>query len=128
MNHDWKQYEAEVKERWGQTEAYKEHAARTGAYSKQKWDDLAEELDGIMGDFALCMRKGETPDSAAARAMVAVLQNHITAHYYRCTKEILAGLGQMYVADERFRTNIDKHGDGTAAFVRDAIQVFCAEV
>ena len=127
MNHN-EQYAAEVKERWGQTEAYKEHAARTGAYSKQKWNALAEEMDGIMGDFSLCMGKGEAPDSPAAQALVATLQNHITAHYYHCTKEILAGLGQMYVADERFRTNIDKHGNGTAAFVRDAIQVFCATI
>lgn len=53
------------------------------------------------------------------------LQNHITENYYLCTNEILAGLGQMYVVDPRFRDNIDKHGDGTAAFIRDAIEVYC---
>ena len=47
--------------------------------------------------------------------------------YYHCTDEILAGLGQMYVADERFRNNIDKHGAGTAAFIREAIDNFCRQ-
>ena len=54
-------------------------------------------------------------------------QRYITENYYRCTIEILSGLGQMYVADERFRNNIDRHGDGTAAFVSEAIAAFCAK-
>ena len=56
---------------------------------------------------------------------MAALQNHITENYYHCTREILFGLGQMYVADERFKNNIDKHADGTAAFIRDAITAYC---
>jgi hypothetical protein len=56
---------------------------------------------------------------------VKTLQDHITGNYYHCTKEILAGLGQMYVADERFKSNIDRHGSGTAAFICEAIAVYC---
>ena len=55
--------------------------------------------------------------------LVKLLQDHITENYYNCTDEILAGLGQMYVADVRFKNNIDKHGDGTAEFIREAIQI-----
>lgn len=66
-------------------------------------------------------------DSVEAQALVAKLQAHITANYYTCTDEILAGLGQMYVADERFSKNIDKYGEGTAEFVSNAIVVFCQE-
>lgn len=43
----------------------------------------------------------------------------------RCTNEILFSLSQMYVADERFKNNIDKHGNGTAQFVCDAVAVYC---
>ena len=57
--------------------------------------------------------------------LVKILQNHITEHYYHCTNEILAGLGQMYVADVRFKANIDKHAEGTAAFICEAITVYC---
>ena len=124
-NSKFEQYKAEAKEKWGQTPAYKEYDTRTKDYSKSKWNDLAQGMDRIMAEFAACMKKGDTPDSAEAQTLVEALQSHITQNYYLCTKEILAGLGQMYVADERFRNNIDKHGDGTAAFVCEAIGVYC---
>ena len=54
-----------------------------------------------------------------------MLQSHITENYYSCTIEILAGLGKMYVADERFKNNIDKHADGTAAYISEAIALYC---
>ena len=124
-NSEFENYKREAKEKWGETDAYKEHAQRTKNYSKQKWNDLAAGMDHIMAEFALCMRKDETPDSAAVQNLVKLLQNHITENYYLCTHEILAGLGQMYVADERFKNNIDKHADGTAAFICEAIEVYC---
>lgn len=55
--------------------------------------------------------------------LVYKLQNHIGENYYTCTKEFLSGLGQMYVADERFKSNIDKHADGTAQFISEAIAI-----
>lgn len=124
-NSEFEKYKAEAKEKWDSTDAYKEHAERTKNYSKQKWNDLAEGMDHIMAEFALCMRKDESPDSTEAQSLVKMLQNHITKNYYLCTNEILAGLGQMYVADERFKNNIDKHADGTAAFICEAITVYC---
>ena len=124
---EFEKHKAEAQEKWGKTDAYKEHAQRTKDYSKEKWNDLAEGMDHIMAEFALCLRNGETPDSRDAQNLVKMLQNHITENYYLCTNEILAGLGQMYVADERFRNNIDKHADGTAEFIRDAIDVYCGK-
>jgi len=124
-NSEFETYQAEAKEKWGSTEAYKEHAERTRNYSKQKWSDLAEGMDHIMAEFAACMRTVETPASAEAQTLVKKLQNHITENYYLCTDEILAGLGQMYAADERFKNNIDKHADGTAAFICKAIEAYC---
>ena len=75
----------------------------------------------IFAEFAACKVSGASADSAEAQALVAKLQAHITANYYTCTDEILAGLGQMYVADERFKRNIDKNGEGTAEFVAVSI-------
>jgi hypothetical protein len=66
------------------------------------------------------------PASDAAQALVAKLQQFITDNYYTCTKQILSGLGQMYVADERFKENIDRAGGaGTAEFACKAIEIFC---
>ena len=121
-NSEFERYKTEAQEKWGQTEAYKEHEEKTKNYPKQKWNDLAEEMDCIMAEFALCMKKGEEPDSGEAQNLIKCLQNHITENYYLCTNEILVGLGQMYVADERFKSNIDKHGEGTAEFIREAIK------
>ena len=124
-NTQFEQHKTEAKEKWGSTDAYKEHAERTKGYSKGKWNDLAAGMDAIMGEFALAMKNGSAPDSAEAQELVKSLQNHITENYYHCTNEILAGLGQMYVADDRFRQNIDKHADGTAAFICEAITIYC---
>ena len=126
-NSEFEKYKTEAREKWGKTDAYKEHAERTKNYSKQKWNELAEGMDHIMAEFALCMRKDQSPDSIEAQKLVKILQNHITENYYLCTDEILAGLGQMYVADERFTNNIDKHADGTAAFICKAIAVYCGK-
>ena len=124
-NSEFEKYKAEAQEKWGNTDAYKEHAEKTKNYSKQKWNNLAEGMDHIMGEFAACMKKGEMHDSKEAQNLVKMLQSHITENYYLCTNEILAGLGKMYIADERFKNNIDKHGDGTAAFISEAIEVYC---
>ena len=126
-NSEFEKHKAEAREKWGKTDAYKEHAERTKNYSKQKWNTLAEGMDCIMEAFSLCMKNGTAPDSAEAQNLVKTLQNHITENYYVCTNEILAGLGQMYVADERFRNNIDKHADGTATFICEAIAVYCSK-
>ena len=124
-NTEFEKHKAEAREKWGNTKAYQEHAEKTKSYSKDKWNDLAAGMDALMGQFAESMKHGDTPDSDAAQDLVKALQRHITEHYYHCTKEILFGLGQMYVADERFKNNIDKHADGTAAFIRDAITAYC---
>ena len=115
-------YEAEAKRRWGETDAYKEHAEKTANYSKDRWQDVNDGLMTVLAKFAACMKDGHTPDSDEAQALVQELQDYITENYYTCTDEILAGLGQMYVADERFKTNIDKNGNGTAEFVSQAIE------
>ena len=118
------QYEKEAKERWGETDAYKEHREKTKDYSKEKWQDANAGLDAILEEFARCKADGATSDSKEALALVQKLQSHITEQYYTCTNEILAGLGKMYVADERFRKNIDKHGEGTAEFISEAIEKY----
>ena len=126
-NSEFEQYKTEAKEKWGKTDAYREHAERTKNYSAQKWNALAEGMDHIMAEFASCMRNGKQPDSPEAQDLVKTLQCHITDNYYLCTKEILAGLGKMYVADERFQQNIDKHAAGTAAFICKAIGIYCSK-
>ena len=118
-------YETEVRSRWGTTDAYREHEQKTKNYTKEKWAEANDGLMAIFAEFAAC--KQSRADSAETQELVAKLQAYITEHYYTCTDEILAGLGKMYIADERFKKNIDKYGDGTAEFASKAIAVFCQE-
>ena len=119
------QLKAEAEEKWGRTEAYKEYEEKTADYSEGKRNDAAEGIDRIMAELAFCMKNGKAPDSDEAQGLVKKLQCHISENFYNCTKEILSGLGQMYVADERFRSSIDKHSVGTASFISEAIEVYC---
>ena len=123
-----KNYENEARSRWGNTDAYREHEQKTKNYTKEKWTEANDGLMAIFAEFAALKTSGATADSAEVQALVAKLQAHITENYYTCTDEILTGLGKMYVADERFKKNIDKYGKGTAEFAAEAIAVYCRKV
>ena len=118
-------FEKEAKEKWGQTQAYKEYEEKQ--HNRQEQDALVAGMDQILAEFAACMRKGESADSNQAQGLVKSLQDYISEHYYHCTNQILAGLGQMYVADERFQHNIDTHAEGTAAFISRAIALYSCQ-
>ena len=117
-------YDLEVKERFGETDAYKEHAEKTANYTADKWQEVNEGLMSVLAKFAECKQNGNTADSKEAQELVKELKNYINDNYYTCTNEILASLGQMYIADERFKNNIDKHAVGTAEFVSKAIEEY----
>ena len=117
-NSEFEKYKAEAKEKWGKTEAYQEYEKRS------KGDTSAEGLMAVLSEFGELL--DADPAAEQAQTLVAKLQQFITDHYYTCTKQILRGLGQMYVADARFRENIDRAGGpGTAEFVQQAIEVYC---
>ncbi|HEX3040091.1 MAG TPA: MerR family transcriptional regulator [Caproiciproducens sp.] len=118
-----KQYAAEVKERWGSTDAYREYEEKSGSYDEPKWQQIGAEGDAILKAFA--QSRNKPADSAEVQALVKQWQDYITARFYSCTDEILAGLGQMYTGDERFKKNIDRNGSGTAEFMAKAIAVYC---
>ena len=118
-------YETEVYSRWSATDTYREHEQKTKNYTKEQWAEANDGMMAIFAEFAACKANGTSADSAEAQALVAKLQAHITENYYTCTDEILADLGKMYVADERFKNNIDQHTPGTAAFISEAIATYC---
>ena len=109
-------FQREAKERWGTTEAYQ-------AFEKNPQTDfsvITEEMAAIMRDFAK-LKEFSFSDSKVQK-QVETLQSYISEHFYPCDMEILSGLGQMYIADNRFTAFIDKAaGQGTASFVSSAI-------
>ena len=119
-----KSYETEARELYSNTAAYIEHEQKTKNYTKEKWAEANDGLMAIFAEFAACKNSGASADSDEAQSLVAKLQAHITENYYTCTDEILAGLGKMYVSDERFKKNIDKYGEGTAEFAAEGIRIY----
>ena len=111
-----KKYADEAKQKWGCTDAYKEYI--------QKHYDSADKTDKLMQIFAEIGKiKHLSPYCEEAQNLIKKLQNFITENYYTCTDEILRGLGQMYISDERFKKSIDDAGGaGTAEFTAKAIE------
>ena len=115
-------YTAEVKEKWGNTVAYQEFQQHEKGGSTDNPADLMRHF-AKMGKL-----KHLAPTSPEVQTAIRDLQQFITDHFYTCTPEILAGLGQMYVADDRFCWNIDKAGgEDTADFVAQAIAAYCGK-
>ena len=125
MKNELKDMSIEARDRYGNTAAYREHEQKIKNYTKGKWAEANDGLMAIFAEFEACKQNGAKADSVEAQELVAKLQAHITANYYTCTDEILEGLGKMYVADERFKRNIDKYGEGTAEFASEAIEIYC---
>ena len=122
-----KSYKTEARSRWGNTDAYREHEQKTKGYTKEKWAEASDGLMAIFAELAELKVVGLDAKSREVQSLVVKLRDFITENYYKCTNEILAGLGKMYACDERFKKNIDKHGEGTAEFSSEAIAVFCQE-
>ena len=117
-------YAAKAKEKWGKTEAYKEFENKTAGQSKAQMRSTGDKLMDIFRQFGEIRHR--SPACEEAQALVAKLQGFITDNYYTCTKQILFGLGQMYAAGDEMNENIDKAGgEGTGAFARDAITIYC---
>ena len=120
-------YDTEARERWGNTDAYREHEKKTKNYTKEKLAEINGGLMAIFAEFAKRKNDEFVANSPEVQSLVVKLQEYITQNYYTCTNEILAGLGKMYVADERFKESIEKYGEGTAEFASEAIALFCQE-
>lgn len=115
------EHEAEAQERWGDTDAYRQSARRTSRYTRADWETVKAEMNAIYARYLALMRAGTPPDSAQAKAVAADHRAHISARYYDASPEMMRGLAQMWVADERFTRNIDSVGEGLAAYSSAAV-------
>ncbi|QHT45286.1 MerR family transcriptional regulator [Halobacillus sp. ACCC02827] len=118
-----KKYEQEVNNRWGNTAAYKESARKTKSYSEEDWKRMKQDMDAIDRHLVSIMDKG--PEDAEVQKWIGKKRQHITDYFYECTLEIFRGLADMYVNDERFRSNLEKWREGYPAFLNDAIVHYC---
>lgn len=117
------QYESEVQERWGETDAYAESARRTSRYTKEDWKTIKAEGGALTAELAGRLAAGVSPSDADVQALVDRHRAHIDRWFYPCSIEMQANLGEMYVADPRFAATYERVQPGLATFLRDAIRV-----
>ncbi len=115
-------HEEEVKERWGETDAYRESMRRARSYSKQDWARIKEEAEAIDAEMAALLRSGSDPTSAEAMAVAERARQHVSRCYYDCSPRMHAGLADMYEADPRFAAHYEERATGLAAFTAAAIR------
>ena len=115
-------YEAETRERWGNTDAYRESVAKTANYTADDWKQLKEEGEGIQREMAALLARGAGPTGREARALAEKHRLYLEKWFYKCPPEMHRELGEMYASDPRFTENIDKHGKGLALFMRDSFR------
>ncbi|WP_233218811.1 MerR family transcriptional regulator [Deinococcus arcticus] len=118
---DPEQYEAEVQERWGETDAYRQSKARTSRYTRADWEAVKAEMQGIGEAYIALMDAGVAPQSPQAQAVAARHRAHIHARYYDAPPAMMRGLAQMWVGDERFTRSIDEARPGLAAYQSAAV-------
>ncbi len=115
------QHEDEVKERWGETDAYQESARRTKQYRKEDWQRIKAEGDANLQAFAAALDAGRAPDHPAVMALAEEARQHIHRWFYPCSPAMHRDLAELYVADPRFTATYEQVRPGLAQFVRDAI-------
>ena len=115
-------YEDEVQERWGDTDAYKQSAARTKHYTKTDWEQIKAEMDENTAAFVGRMEANVPSDSPQAMALAEAKRAHVSKWFYDCPVEFYANMASIWVNDPRFTKNIDKAKPGLAAYSYAAVQ------
>lgn len=121
------EYTKKAKEKWGDTTEYKEYEKKSAKRSKEDEKKIMADFMNIFVEFGECRKiSDKKAQDIESERLVLALKDYITTHFYKCTDEILLGLGEMYASGNEFTDNIDKAGgEGTAVFVRDAIKKNC---
>jgi DNA-binding transcriptional MerR regulator len=124
---DQAKYEAEARERWGDTDAFKEAARRTKSYTKADWDRHRSEQEAIYRDAAALMQRGVQPSSGDAMALAERHRQLIDRWFYPCSADTHRGLASLYEADSRFADGMNVHAPGLAEFLIAAIRANAGE-
>lgn len=125
MMEQQKQYEAEVKRRWGDSDAYGISTKRTSKYTKEDWEKIKADGEEYLKELVSCFNEKVSYDDARMMAVCDKARNQISTYFYPCSLEMYSNLGNMYIADERFTAFYDRFAKGLAAYYNEAIQHYC---
>jgi hypothetical protein len=115
------QYEDETRERWGETDAYKQSQQRTSLYDKAQWLQIKAEGDASLAAFAAAFGAGLPADSAEAMDAAEGARQYMSRWFYDVGTDMHRGLADMYLADERFTAYYERVVEGLAGYVHAAV-------
>jgi len=115
------EYTEEAKQRWGDTDAWKQSERRAAAYTKEDWIAIKGEADANITGFAEAMRAGEPPAGTVAMDLAEAHRQHLSRWFYDCDYQMHRGLAELYVSDPRYMAEYDKIEPGFSGYVHDAI-------
>jgi DNA-binding transcriptional MerR regulator len=118
---------AEVEERWGDTDAFRESQRRAASYTKADWERIKAQGAAAIEKVVGAMRAGLPADSVDAMDGAEMHRQQITDAFYDCTSQIHVGLAEMYIADPRFTATYEKIAPGVAQYLHDAIKANAAQ-
>lgn len=121
---DPSEYDAEVKERWGDTEAYRQSAERMARYTPADRERMTSEGAELHARYAALLGAGTPADSPEAAAVAEAHRAYFDQWFYDCTPEMLKMVSHHWVSDPRFTANIDGIRPGLAAYERAAVQAW----
>jgi DNA-binding transcriptional MerR regulator len=124
--HDPAQYADEARERWGDSDPYRQSQSRTRGYTKADWLAIKAEAADITGAFADAMRQGHPATSVTAMDLAERHRQHITRWFYECPPQLHQGLASLYITDDRFAAPYDHVAAGLAQYIHDAVQANAA--
>ena len=120
-DYDPDEHAEEVRERWGNTEAYAQSQARVSSYTKEDWLRIKAEQEAWFARITAAMDAGEPAGGEAAMDLAEEHRQSITRFYYDCGHDMHTGLAGMYVADPRFTAYYEGIAPGLARYLHDAI-------
>lgn len=125
--HDPEEHADEARDRWGDTDAYRQSAQRTAQYGKDDWLRIKAEAEAVTQRFADLLAAGAPADGPEAAAAVRAHREHISRWFYDLSPQMQRGLAAMYVEDDRFRRTYDDRAPGLAQYVHDAVMAATAD-
>ncbi len=114
-------YEEEVKERWGDTDAYRQSQSKTSKYSKDDFEAAKVDQEAATELFVYAFGNSLPIDSHKAQEAVKAHREAITKWFYDCSVDMQKNLALMYIEDPRLKEYYDGRVRGLAQYVHDAI-------
>ena len=115
-------YRDEVRERWGDSDAYSESANRTSKYTQADFNAAKVDQEAATELFVYAYGNTLSIHSESAQSAVRAHRAAISKWFYECSISMQKELATMYISDPRFKEYYDGRVRGLAQYVHDAIQ------